>query len=119
MSDRLKTRATEPERTTTMATDSVPDLAASFRRRSDQLSLAGTEREEVPEVEEAADRLREADGALKAAKEVKDVRAEVLVDMMRAHGVDAYKYTDNDGVRWTIKLDRKTKVTIKRRGMDD
>ncbi|HVY79879.1 MAG TPA: hypothetical protein VG994_02765 [Steroidobacteraceae bacterium] len=93
------------------------DLAAAFRGK--QTFIPGTEPDTSPELEEAADRLREAEAAVKAAQEVKATRGEALVFAMQNASVSKYRYTDSEGRSWVVRLKRKDRVVIKRAGADD
>ena len=95
--------------------DDDNDIAASFRsiRGGKQTEIPGTERT-YSAVEEAAELLREAEGAVKAAKEIKDDRAERLIYALIEAGVRRYRYVDSDGARHTVVATSKTTVKITR-----
>lgn len=114
-----------------MANDTTDDLAGAFRvhsggeaggrgnrsTRGKQLGIEGVART-YSQVEEAAEALREAEVAVKAANEVKTDRADGLLYAMQREGIRSYKYTDSDGRRFTVKANSKTTVKITR-GWDE
>lgn len=78
-----------------------------------QTQIPGTERT-FSKVEEAAEDLREAEAACKAAGDTKADRAERLIYALIDAGVRKYKYTDSDGRKFTVSATDKTTVKISR-----
>lgn len=79
----------------------------------EQLEIAETQRKEIPEVEEAAAKLRAAERACSAAQDVKAACSETLLFALVAAGQRAYKYTDSNGSKLTIVASSRTTVKIK------
>lgn len=91
------------------------DIASSFRvhRGGRQTEIPGTERA-VDDIERAAEALREAEGACKAAADIKADRAERLIYALIEAGVRKYKYTDSEGRKFTVTATNKTTVKVSR-----
>ena len=95
--------------------DDETDIAAAFRVH------AGGKQTEMPgigraydDVEKAAEDLRVAEAACKAATDLKADRAERLIYALIDKGEKVYRYTDSEGLKHTIRLSNKTSVKITR-----
>jgi hypothetical protein len=86
----------------------------SKRKKQKQMTIPGTERKEIPEIEAAAE----------AYREVRDERAELskqerlkkleLLALMRAHKCTLYRYSDEDGEEHEIAASEDPKVKIRK-----
>lgn len=95
--------------------DTDSDKASAFRLHSGgkQQGIPGIVREYAG-IERAAEDLREAERACKAATEIKATMGEKLLFALQREGVRKYKYTDSEGRRFTVKAESKTTVSVKR-----
>jgi hypothetical protein len=82
-----------------------------------QMSIPGTERKSVPEVEEAAEAYREVrDERCELSRREKQKKLELLA-VMKAHKVKKYKYDDENGEELLVSLDeREPEVSVKKTG---
>lgn len=82
-----------------------------------QMQIPGTERKQVPEVEQAAESYREVrDERCELSRREKQKKLELLA-VMKAHKVKKYKYDDENGEEILISLDeREPEVTVKKTG---
>jgi hypothetical protein len=94
------------------------DAVGGRRRTGKQLGIEGVARE-YNAIEQAAEALREAERAVKAANEFKTDMAEKLLFTLMNEGVKKYKYTDSNGKRFTVRAKQKTSVEVKRGWEDD
>lgn len=78
-----------------------------------QLEIVGTEKRTIAEVEAAADALREAKAARKAAAKDETERHDALVAIMIAHDVLEYEYVEDEGRTVIVKAKSKTKVSVR------
>lgn len=100
-------------------TDEPTDIASSFRvHRGGQTEIPGTERQYTA-IEAAAEALREAEAAVKAANDVKADRGERLIYALVDAGVRRYRYIDSDGARHTVVATSKTTVKVSRGWTED
>lgn len=85
--------------------------------RKKQLNIPGTERKQVPEVEQAAESYREArDERCEMSRREKQKKLELLA-VMKAHKVKRYKYDDENGEEILVSLDDKEPdVKVQRTG---
>mgnify|MGYP000482207309 CR=1 FL=1 len=79
-----------------------------------QTEIPGTERKGVPEIEAAADELREARAELKAATKARDAKAAALIAAMREHQVTKYVFEDGDD-ETVVDLEQLDKVKVRTR----
>jgi hypothetical protein len=85
-----------------------------------QLQIAGTERDEHPEVEEAGEAWREARKEAKAAQTTAKQKKLELIAVMQAHKVRHYKYTEADtGEEVLLTYAEEPKVSAKKTGEAD
>jgi hypothetical protein len=86
----------------------------SKRKKPVQLQVPGTERTEVPEIEEAAERYREArDERAEMSKTEARLKLELL-SLMRAHKLTLYRYTDGEGEEREVAAREDPKVKLRR-----
>ncbi len=82
-----------------------------------QLQIAGTERDEHPEVEEAGETWRDARKDAKAATTHAKQKKLELIAVMQAHKVKAYKYTEEEtGEEVLLTYTEEPKVSAKKTG---
>lgn len=85
--------------------------------RKKQMQIPGTERQQVPEVEQAAEAYREVrDERCELSRREKQKKLELLA-VMKAHKVKRYKYDDENGEEILVALDeRDPEVKVQRTG---
>lgn len=85
--------------------------------RKKQMQIPGTERKQVPEVEQAAEAYREVrDERCELSRREKQKKLELLA-VMKAHKIKRYKYDDEKGEEILVALDeREPEVKVQRTG---
>jgi hypothetical protein len=79
------------------------------------MQIPGTQRKEVPEVEQAGEAFREVRDERRALKEKETQKKHELITIMRAHKVRVYKYKDHDGDEIRVELgDGDPKIKLKK-----
>ncbi len=82
-----------------------------------QMEIKGTERDSIPEIEDAAETWRERRKDAKAAKEREKEAQYALIAIMGAHKKKKYKYNDPDGGdEILLSIDQEPKVSAKKTG---
>lgn len=77
-----------------------------------QQSIPGTERQERPEIEEAAEDLRVIRADRMALQERETVAKKALIDKMASFGITVHRYDDADGVERRVEIVQKANAKI-------
>lgn len=81
-------------------------------RQRNQQQIPGTERVEIPEVEEAAEEYRTyRDDRMELGEKEKQAKAK-LIEMMGKHGQTTYMFEDDDGVQRKVTIVPKVNVKV-------
>lgn len=83
-----------------------------------QTEIPGTERPSHPEIEEAFEAYQEGIAAKAAAAAVVKEGRDKVIRLMKEQGLESYAFIDGEKER-TIHLDRKEKLRVSNRGLDD
>jgi hypothetical protein len=81
-----------------------------------QLQIAGTERTEVPEVEQAAEAYREVRDERSAMSKKEAQKKAELLAVMRAHKLKLYRYHDGNGEELEARIEDEPTVKVRKTG---
>jgi DNA topoisomerase IB len=83
-------------------------------KRSQQLQVPGTEREKIPELQEAAENYRAfRDEEIETGEKAKAAKVE-LIRLMKVHGRSVFSYVDEDGNERRVDLSTKENAKVKK-----
>jgi len=86
----------------------------SKRKKQKQMTIPGTERKEIPEIEAAAEAYREVrDERCELSKQERLKKLELLA-LMRAHKCTLYRYSDEEGEEHEVAASEDPKVKLRK-----